>query len=185
MRTSVPAVVALVLSIAVAPASSQPSAPDQQSDIEIGLWHAAEQGRDGAGYRSYLMLFPNGRFATLARLRAGDQTPPPDPSSPYRLTAVPYVAANGTPTHIVCTGFGAPALFDYLVVVPSGAPDFDPATEHGSSLYTTLPNIQPCDGAGLVLPVMPAGSYEARYLSRSSTPDGSLKVLARVGFLSQ
>jgi hypothetical protein len=37
----------------------------------------------------------------------------------------------------------------------------------------------------LLLPVMPAGSYEARYLSRSSTSDGSLKVLARVGFLSQ
>lgn len=187
MRTSVLAFLALLLQSAVAPAMSQPRAPDQPSvgDIEIGFWNAARQGPGASGYRSYLMLFPNGKFATLARLRAGDQTPPPDPSSPYRLNAAPYVAGNGTPTHIICTGFGAPALFDYLVVVPSGTPDFDPATDAGKSLYTSLPHIQPCEGAGLLLPVMPAGSYEARYVSRSSTPDGSLKVLARVGFLSQ
>jgi hypothetical protein len=187
VRGSIFAFVALLLSSALAPALSQPGAADQlsASDIEIRFWNAAQQGPGASGYRSYLMLFPNGKFATLARLRAGDQTPPPDPGSPYRLNAAPYVAGNGTPTHIICTGFGAPALFDYLVVVPSGRPDFDPAIDAGKSLYTTLPHIQPCEGAGLLLPVMPAGSYEARYLSRSSTSDGSLKVLARVGFLSQ
>jgi hypothetical protein len=187
MRTLGLTVAALPLSGTLAPAVSQTADTDQPSatDIEIQFWNAAKHGPGVAGYRSYLMLFPDGKFARLARLRAGDRTAPPDPSSAYRLTALPYVAGNGTPTHIVCTGFGEPALFDYLVVVASGTPDFDPATDNSQSLYTTLPHIQPCEGAGALLPVMPPGSYEARYLSRSSTSDGSLQVLARVGFLSQ
>jgi hypothetical protein len=187
VRTPLLAFAALLLWGTLAPALSQPAAADQPSasDIDIKFWNAAQLGPGVAGYRSYLMLFPDGKFASLARLRAGDRTAPHDPSSAYWLSAIPYVAGNGTPTHIVCTGFGAPALFDYLVVVPSGTPDFDPATDNRQSLDTSLPHIQPCEGAGLLLPVMPAGSYEARYLSRSSTPDGSLQVLARVGFLSQ
>jgi hypothetical protein len=185
MRISWLAVAAWLLAGLPPPALAQPAAPGNNTETEIMFWNVAQHSEGLAGYRSYLMLFPDGKFAALAKLRAGDQTPPPDPLSPYRLTASPYVAPNSTPTHIICTGFGAPALFDYLVVVPAGAPDFDPATDGKQALYTDLPNIRPCTGTGLQLPVTPAGSYEARYISRSSTPDGSLKVLARAGFLSQ
>ena len=184
MRTSLVFALSLLFAGATTPAWPQTAVPDQ-ADVETGFWNAAQNGNGAAGYRSYLMLYPNGKFAALARLRAGDTTPPPDPYSPYRLTAVPYVAWHGTPTHIICTGFGAPALFDFIVVVLPGTPEFDPATEQGGALYTTLPNVQGCTGVGLMLPVMQPGSYEARYISRASTPDGSLKVLARVAFLSQ
>lgn len=170
---------------AASPARSQQAAPPDQTEVEIMFWKAAQSGQGAAGYRAYLMLFPAGKFAPLARLRAGDRTPPPDPSSPYRLTANPYVAANGTPTRIVCTGFGAPALFDYLVVVRAGTEDFDPAKDNKLSLYTDLPNIRSCAGQGLTLPVLGAGSYEARYISRAGNDQGRLEVLARVAFLSQ
>ena len=186
MRVSVRyTVVALLWATLHVPALAQPAPPPVNSDTEIMFWNVARQSDGPAGYRSYLMLFPDGKFASLAKLRAGDGTPPPDPASPYRLTAVPYVAPNSTSTHIICTGFGPPALFDYLVVVPNGAPELDPATDGKSALYVALPNIRPCTGTGLQLPVMPPGSYEARYISRASTPDGSLKILARTGFLSQ
>ncbi len=185
MRISWLVAAACLLTAPPAVALAQPAAASPGGEIEIKFWSAAQQNQGAAGYRSYLMLFPNGKFAALAKRRAGDRTPPADPLSPYRLSASPYVAPNSTPTHIVCTGFGAPAWFDYLVVVPAGTPDFDPATDNRKSLYTALPNIRPCTGTGLQLPVMAPGSYEARYISPSSTPDGSLKVLARVGFLSQ
>jgi hypothetical protein len=188
MRRSWLFVAAWLLTGAHAVAQAQPAAPlpaVDAVDMDIKFWTAAQQGQGAAGYRSYLMLFPDGKFAALAKLRAGDRTPPPDPLSPYRLTASPYVAPHGTPTRITCTGMGEAALFDYLVVVPSGAAEFDPATSRGASLYITLPHIDPCGGQGMQLPAMLPGSYEARYISRSSTPDGSLHVLARAGFLSQ
>ena len=76
-------------------------------------------------------------------------------------------------------------MYDWIVVVPAGTPDFDPGARvpgQPQPLFARLAPTVDCGGAGLSLPPAPPGAYEARYVSRAYNPDGRSEVVARVGY---
>ena len=49
----------------------QPQAGMPPDAFELAFWESVRESKNPADYRAYLQAFPNGRFAPLARLRAG------------------------------------------------------------------------------------------------------------------
>jgi tRNA A-37 threonylcarbamoyl transferase component Bud32 len=100
---------------AVAPASAAPSAapaavPKSGGDdeaVELAFWNAIGASSDPRLYREYLAKYPNGRFASLAKLKLEGQSPkavetrasksappsPPAPAPPPRENVPPVRAA--------------------------------------------------------------------------------------------
>jgi hypothetical protein len=88
----------LLLAVAVSPAWAQSQAGSgADSAAEIELWKAITARGLQSDYAGYLVLYPNGRFAPLARIRAGQPGGPSTPASPPVPAAVPAPApaANG------------------------------------------------------------------------------------------
>lgn len=177
--------------------------PDDDA-AEVGLWQAIQGSRNPADFQSFVQFYPRGRFTALAQLRlkrlqreaahgdapasAGpDAVPAPTDATPqvYFLDVKPGVATMGQTVTVRCRGLGHPALFDRIVVVPIGAPDFgaDGKVDEKKVLWSGLPNLYDCAGQGIELPMMTKGSYEVRYLSRQYNPDGKLDIVVRSGFV--
>jgi formylglycine-generating enzyme required for sulfatase activity len=57
----------------------QPSAGTPPDAFELAFWESVRESKNPADYRAYLQAFPNGRFAPLARLRAGGEAPVTSP----------------------------------------------------------------------------------------------------------
>jgi len=180
----------LVVLLGAQPADAQtggaPSGGAQVDDgsAEIGLWKAIQNSKDPSDYRGYLLLFPNGRFAPLARLRAGGKLNG-EPDAMYRLEVTPATTLAGYPVQLKCVGFLSPALFDWIVVVPAGTADFDPGSRDPGQprpLFARLAPTVDCGGAGLSLPAQAPGAYEARYVSRAYNSEGKSEVVARVSY---
>jgi formylglycine-generating enzyme required for sulfatase activity len=57
----------------------EPPAGTSPDAFELAFWESVRESKNPADYRAYLQAFPNGRFAPLARLRAGGEpaTSPP------------------------------------------------------------------------------------------------------------
>ena len=195
MLTLLPRRVALISMVAgLAGLTMGPwSALAQQPDItgaEIALWKVVVKSRDPADYTAFLLLFPEGHFSALARIKLAKlQGAPPPAGAPdvtdiYHLDITPKVAFMGQNVTVKCRGFAAPALYDRIVVVKAGDPDFDGAgkVDEKRLYWNGLPNLYDCAGTGIALPMMMKGSYEVRYISRQYNPDGELQVVARSGF---
>ncbi|MDX1607200.1 MAG: SUMF1/EgtB/PvdO family nonheme iron enzyme [Candidatus Competibacterales bacterium] len=62
------------------------SAADLEFWEELAFWEAIKDSDDPQEYATYLQLYPQGRFAPLARLRLEELRPPPDapPGRPFR-----------------------------------------------------------------------------------------------------
>lgn len=73
--------------LALAGCGSTPPPSSQPPDTELVFWESIRDSKDPAEYRAYLDAYPQGRFATLARIRAA-ATPPP-PAAPSPTPAVP------------------------------------------------------------------------------------------------
>ena len=175
------AVLATLAACAAAQAQPQSGAPIPP---EPALWQAIQADTDPASFRAFLFYYPHGQFAQVARERAGGKLPPQDPHALYRLTAIPDVALPGQGFIVSCVGFPQPALYDWIVVVPSGTPDFDPGgPEAGQALFSRLATTVTCP-FGVTIPPQPPGAYEARYVSRAFNPDGRSEAVARVEFFS-
>ena len=193
MRPGPLALAVLLLGIA-GPALAAPPAEDD-SAAEIGLWQAVTARGLRSDYEGYLLLFPQGRFAALARLRLQDNGAGPVPAAPpaapaaanlYRLEVVPPVATRGQPVTVRTQGFLPPALFDLVVVVRAGTPDFTPAgaLDESQLAARSLAHLYDGEHAGIPLfpvPALAPGSYEVRYISRQYNPDGRNEVVARAG----
>ncbi len=175
------AALGLLTLLNAAPARAQAD----DGSAEISLWKAIQNSKNPSDYRGYLLLFPNGRFAPLARLRAGGTLQNTGPDAIYRLEATPGTTLPGYPVQLKCIGFLAPALFDWIVVVQAGTPDFDPGSRapgQPQALFARLAPTVDCAGAGLSLPPQGSGAYEARYVSRAYNPEGRSEVVARVSY---
>ena len=178
-----------------------PAAAEDDTAAEIGLWKAVTAHGLKSDYEGYLLLFPDGRFAPLARVRIaqfnGNGNGPVRPLAPpvpplgdinlYRLDVLPAVAARGQPVVVRCRGFLPAALFDLLVVVRGGAPDFAPdgTPDESQFLVKGLAHLYEIERAGVVIPALPPGAYEVRYLSRQYNSDGRMEVMARAGLTVQ
>lgn len=68
--------------LALAGCGSAPPPSSQPPDTELVFWESIRDSKDPAEYRAYLDAYPQGRFATLARIRAAAATPPPAAPSP-------------------------------------------------------------------------------------------------------
>lgn len=174
-----------------------PAAAEDDTAAEIGLWKAVTAHGLKSDYEGYVLLFPDGRFAPLARVRIaqfnGNGRPLPPPVPPpgdinlYRLDVSPPVAARGQPVVVRCRGFLPAALFDLLVVVRAGAPDVAPdgTPDESQFLVKGLAHLYEIERAGVGIPALPPGAYEVRYLSRQYNPDGRMEVMARAGLTVQ
>lgn len=168
----------------------------QDDQAEIALWRAVTARGLRSDYEGYLLLFPKGQFAALARLRIGQadgQAPAPTPPQSaahrpqgtgdaglYRLDVYPPVAMRGQPIIVRGIGFLPPALYDLVLVVRAGAPDFSPAgaVDEGTVAARFLAHLVNFRDGFSPLP-LPAGSYEVRYVSRQYNPEGRQEVMAR------
>jgi len=66
--------------LALAACNSQPPAtPTVPVDAEVVFWESIRDSKDPAEYRAYLDSYPQGRFASLARIRAA--TPAAEPTA--------------------------------------------------------------------------------------------------------
>lgn len=185
-----PLALAAVLLALAGPALAAGPAEDDTA-AEIGLWQAVTARGLPSDYEGYLLLFPQGRFAALARLRLQGGSPPPAPTPPagvnlYRLEVMPAVAARGQAVTVRTHGFLPPALYDLVVVVRAGTPDFTPAgaLDDAQMAAKSLAHLYDGEHAGIPLfpiPALTPGSYEVRYVSRQYNPDGRNEVLARAG----
>lgn len=172
-----------------------PAAAEDDTAAEIGLWKAVTSRGLKSDYEGYLLLFPSGRFAPLARVRIAQMngnglpapatTPPPPPGdfNLYHLDVTPPVAARGQQVTVRCRGFGPPALYDLLVVVRAGAPDLGPdgGADPGQAVFQRLAATYDLERETIDLVMLPAGAYEVRYLSRQYNPQGRMEVMARAG----
>ena len=162
---------------------------EDDTAAEIALWQAVTARSLPSDYEGYLLLFPKGRFAALARLRLQGTLPAPlPPALPemYRLDVMPPVASRGQAVTVRTHGFLPPALYDLIVVVRAGAPDFTPAgtVDDAQVAAKSLAHLYDGEHAGIPLFPLPAlapGSYEVRYVSRQYNPAGRNEVLARAG----
>jgi hypothetical protein len=117
-----------------APALGQ-SLPGATDPGEIEMWKAITARGLKSDYEGYLILYPQGRFAPLARLRAGQApvgapAPPPVAPSPQPAGAQAWVRAANARTRLVdgvVVDADASALRTSsnhrLVVVPAATPD--------------------------------------------------------------
>ena len=182
------------------------AAPEDGGPAEISLWQAVTARGSRADYEGYLLLFPNGRFASLARVRlqamgpgqaagptAGPGAVPAPPALPapeftlYHIDVTPAVAARGQPVTVRCRGFLPPALFDLIVVVRAGAPDLTAAgtPDESQMVVKGLAHLYEIERAGVGIPALPPGAYEVRYFSRQYNPEGRMEVMARSGLTIQ
>lgn len=166
-----------------------PAAAEDDPAAEIGLWKAVTARGLKSDYEGYLLLFPSGRFAPLARVRIAQfDAGAPSAAAPgdfnlYHLDVVPPVAVRGQQVTVRCRGFGPPALYDLLVVVRSGAPDVGPdgTMDPGQAVFQRLAATYDLEREGIGLVMLPAGAYEVRYMSRQYNPQGRMEVMARSG----
>ena len=180
----------LAAAVALLLVAAGPPPPADDAAAEIGLWQAVTARNLRTDYEGYLLLFPNGRFAGLARLRIQDAAPPPTPPPPvadvslYHLDVTPQ-AAPGQPVTVRCRGFLPAALFDLVVVVRAGTPDLTAAgaLDESQLLVKGLAKLYDVEGAGIGIPALPPGAYEVRYVSRQYNPGGRAEVMARAPIL--
>ncbi len=98
-----------------AAAATAPSFAATELALELAFWDAVKDSRDPADYRAYLEQYPQGRFASLARLRstappaatAAPSSGPSAPPAPAIVTAPAAVATTAATT--AATAAVAPA----------------------------------------------------------------------------
>jgi uncharacterized protein YgiM (DUF1202 family) len=86
--------------LAAAPAAPRPKAGGSDSQaVELALWNAANDSAKPAAYEAYLKQFPNGIFATVARLKIeelkGGAEKPTAPAAPKTAMATPKAPTVG------------------------------------------------------------------------------------------
>ena len=137
---------------------------------DLAFWDSIKSSTGPAEYREYLKAYPNGRFAALARLLAGDTTPGgpapvPDPPSDYSITIVPAAGRVGQQFTAGCGNIPfANALNDKLIIVPAGLTVVDPDRSFDELLWS-LGTYQCVNTPFKVGPFAP-GAYEIRWMTR-------------------
>ena len=94
-RTAAPAPVQTPARTAVAPTpgNSAPAVSDEA--VELAFWNSIGSSNDPRLYREYLAKYPNGRFASVAKLKL--QQPPPKSAEPPRPALPPLAPLSGLP----------------------------------------------------------------------------------------
>jgi hypothetical protein len=131
--------------IIIAGLFAAPSVQAQGDAADLNLWQMVQSRNTPADYQLYLQIFPSGKFAPLARIRAQapapvgtpapapilapapavaaapQQPPQPDPDTP-QFTVTPAVARVGQKFTVNCGNLPSGGSFDVIVAVPAGSP---------------------------------------------------------------
>jgi hypothetical protein len=86
-----------------APAAASPSA--DRSAIELAFWNTIKDSTNPADFQAYLDKYPNGQFASIARIRAASPSPGAAPS-PAAPSPSSWVALAATVTRGGRSGWG-------------------------------------------------------------------------------
>jgi formylglycine-generating enzyme required for sulfatase activity len=136
-----PARAPLMLRLRLAQAAPRDTSPEA---FELLFWESIRNSDNPADFRAYLEAYPNGRFAPLARIRAGAAAPSSPPPTPPSDGSQP-----------------GPAPPERGVIVDPRPPPQTPSS--GQSRAPVSPQVgdvfRDCDGCPEVT-VVPAGSFE-------------------------
>lgn len=94
-------------------AMATPALAQQTDPADLVFWQSIAGSQDPAAYAAYLEAFPNGRFAPLARLRAGGAAAPPQatPAAPAaRIQPVGQVQPAPAPASPAAAGGAMDAM---------------------------------------------------------------------------
>lgn len=155
---------------------------------DLAFWDSIKSSTGPAEYREYLRAYPNGRFAALARLRAGDTTqggpaPVADPPSDYSITIAPAAVRVGQQLTAGCGNIPyANASYDQLIIVPAGLTVVDPDRSYADILWS-VGTLQCVNSPFKVGPFAP-GAYEIRWMSKLFNNEKPIRyeVKAKVAF---
>lgn len=97
------------------------------SQFELTFWQSVESGEDPALYEAYLAQYPNGTFATVARVKLAKLRPsaPPVAASPPAPAIVPAAVPAPVPAPVMAPApepVAAPALAPAAAITTAAAP---------------------------------------------------------------
>lgn len=173
----------VLLSFAVPHANAQ--------DAEMQLWQTIQRSNTPADYQLYLQMFPNGRFASLARIRAQGAAPTAaadanqgqaDSDAPS-FTVTPTVAHVGQQFIVGCSSLptGPNSGGDAIVAVQAGSPPANPNMLTQGVQKEYVANCKSRNGDGTVkIGPLPPGQWEFRWMTSLYNLDGLLQTKATV-----
>ena len=141
---------------------------------DLAFWQSIQNSTNPAEYRAYLEAYPTGRFAGLARVRAGGaaapaRAPVPQPAgdddqSEYSVTVTPPAGRIGQMFQFGCVNIPTESGYDQLVVVAAGTPVMDPTRNRDQTRVLWYTYTNQCPNNPKAGPFAP-GSYEVRWMS--------------------
>ena len=178
---------------------------------DLAFWQSIQNSTNPAEYRAYLQVYPTGRFAELARLRANGSTPVParpgisaapavpgvstqaapvatapadDPASDYIIGVSPAAARVGQTISFDCSSLPQGSSYDMLVVVPAGTPNMAPNRAREETKIVWNSYAANCNSGPLKGGPFAPGAYEVRWMSTLFNNDsgGRYELKAKTAF---
>jgi hypothetical protein len=168
----------LACGLLVGAAQAQP----MTDPADLTFWQSIQNSTNPDEFVAYLQAFPNGRFAALARLRAGQGAAPPPASGPaaapaatpgpvaddtandYKITITPAAGRVGQQFTPSCGTVPFGTTYDQLVIVPAGTPVTQPGTATETSRVLWMSYTPQCTNLAKAGPFAP-GAYELRWMT--------------------
>eukprot|EP01037_Dinobryon_pediforme_P005956 gene5956-6027_t len=157
---------------------------------DLAFWQSIQNSTNPAEFRAYLQVYPNGRFAELAKLRAGGPGPQPaparpggttaqvtptpspapappveDPASDYTIAVAPPAARVGQVISFNCSSLPQGGSYDKLVVVPAGTPEMSPNLGRDENKVLWAEYVANCKTSTPKGGPFAPGAYEVRWMT--------------------
>jgi hypothetical protein len=178
-----PSTAALALLLLAVPALAQDTDP-----ADIAFWQSIQGSTNPAEYQAYLNAFPNGRFAPVARLRAGGGGDPAEGAQPAAQGGGKPAALGGPDAAPGANNAPVPRPGPAPAPAPAPMPADDTPDEASSGTITATPAIARV-GNQITLSFKDfpkATSYDVIVVVPAGTPDldpmqrgGDMKILDR------
>lgn len=156
---------------------------------DLAFWQSIQSSKEPAEYRAYLQSYPSGRFAGLAKVRAGlpdggGPPPAPDPAPTYSFTVSPQAGRVGQQFSFGCAGLPTGGERDKIVVVPAGSPVMDPTRSQADTKVIWADYAANCGRGDLKGGPFAPGAYEARWMTTLMNNDlgGRYEMMAKTPF---
>ena len=175
-----------------------PVAMAQDDPADLGLWQMATHENTPAGYDIYLQVFPNGKFAALARIRSQQvaqpdpapipmptpepmPAPAPDADAAPQFSVTPPVVHVGQRFTVDCSTLPSGGRFDTIIAVPAGSPPNQAQGMTQGIQMEYLANCQAGNNNGtFLLGPLPPGRWEFRWMTSLYNLDNRSEMKAKV-----
>lgn len=171
---------------------------------DLAFWQSIQNSTNPAEYKAYLEIYPNGRFAPLARIRMSSPPAPAragltagpaivaapaaapaadDTASEYKILVTPSAVRIGQIVSFDCSGLPQGNSYDQLVVVPSGTPEMAPNRSREDSKVVGAGYVATCPSGPIKLGPFAPGSYEVRWMSTLFNNESRYEMKAKSVFI--